>query len=146
MDHACEVPLVEQLRSVPEDYRTVRAIQWADDGRETGHQFIPVGFLMHRAAAEIERLQHDVSKAMANHSADLNGTPSPEAPETKAYYTGQGVYSYDHTGQRYCTDCSRKLVDDRNGQFDTFGGTICQWCGQSEPCPKHRSQPQERKE
>lgn len=56
-NQACEVPLVEQLRSIPEDYRTVRAIQWSEDGRETGHQFIPVGFIMHRAAAEIERLR-----------------------------------------------------------------------------------------
>lgn len=56
-NQACEVPLVEQLRSIPEDYRTVRAIQWSEDGSETGHQFIPVGFMMHRAAAEIERLR-----------------------------------------------------------------------------------------
>ena len=54
---ACEVPLVEQLRSIPKDYRTCRAIQWSDDGRETGHQFIPVGFMMHRAADEIDRLR-----------------------------------------------------------------------------------------
>ena len=54
---ACEVPLVEQLRSIPKDYRTCRAIQWSDDGRETGHQFIPVGYMMHRAADEIDRLR-----------------------------------------------------------------------------------------
>ena len=52
----CEVPLTEQLRSVPIDYRTCVAIQWAEDGTETGHQFIPVGFMMHRAADEIDRL------------------------------------------------------------------------------------------
>jgi hypothetical protein len=65
----CEVPLIEQLRDIPKDYRTVRAIQWDDDGRETGHQFIPVGFMMHRAAAElesqaaeIERLKEDAER------------------------------------------------------------------------------------
>ena len=56
-DQACEVPFVEQLRSVPKDCKTVIAIQWSDDGTETGHRFIPVGFMMHRAADEIERLQ-----------------------------------------------------------------------------------------
>ena len=54
---AHEVPLVEQLRGIPKDYRTCRAIQWSDDGRETGHQFIPVGVMMHRAADMIEALQ-----------------------------------------------------------------------------------------
>lgn len=54
---ACEVPLVEQLRGIPKDYRTCRAIQWSDDGRETGHQIIPVGFMMHRAADMIEALK-----------------------------------------------------------------------------------------
>jgi hypothetical protein len=53
----CEVPLTEQLRSIPKDYRTCRAIQWSDDGLETGHQFIPVGYMMHRAADEIDRLR-----------------------------------------------------------------------------------------
>ena len=55
-DQACEVPLIEQLRSIPKDYRTVRAIQWTEDGRETGHQYIPVGHMMHRAADELEKL------------------------------------------------------------------------------------------
>ena len=54
---AGEVPLVEKLRSVPKDYRTCVAIQWAEDGRETGHRFIPVGHMMHEAADEIERLR-----------------------------------------------------------------------------------------
>lgn len=53
----CEVPLVEKLRSVPKDYRTARAIQWASDGTETGHQFIPIGYMMHEAAEEIEQLR-----------------------------------------------------------------------------------------
>ena len=53
---ACEVPLVEQLRSVPKTFGAWRATQWSDDGRETGHQHIPVGYLFHRAADEIESL------------------------------------------------------------------------------------------
>ena len=62
-DGACEVPLIQQLRSIPKDYRTVRAIQWADDGRETGHQFIPVGHMMHRAADELEAAQLSQQRA-----------------------------------------------------------------------------------
>ena len=57
---ACEVPLVEKLRSIPKDYRTSVAIQWAEDGRETGHRFIPVGYMMHEAADEIEALQYSL--------------------------------------------------------------------------------------
>lgn len=57
MENCCEVPLIEKLRSIPKDYRTAVAIQWADDGRETGHRFIPVGYMMHEAADEIERLR-----------------------------------------------------------------------------------------
>lgn len=55
-NYTSEVPFIEQLRSIPKEYRVCRAIQWAQDGSETGHQFIPVGFMMHRAADEIERL------------------------------------------------------------------------------------------
>ena len=62
----CEVPLIEQLRSIPKEYRTVRAIQWSDDGRETGHQFIPVGIMMHRAADEIERLSGPKSEPVCD--------------------------------------------------------------------------------
>lgn len=65
-DQAYEVPFVEQLRSIPKDYRTCRAIQWSDDGRETGHQLIPVGFMMHRAADEIERLKAAASPTEAD--------------------------------------------------------------------------------
>ena len=54
---ACEVPLIEQLRSIPKEFRAVRPIQWAEDGRETGHQFIPVGHMMHRAADELEAVR-----------------------------------------------------------------------------------------
>ena len=51
---ACEVPFCEQLRSVPKEFRASREIQWAEDGTPTGHQFIPVGFMVHRAADAID--------------------------------------------------------------------------------------------
>jgi len=57
MDEASEVPFIQQLRSIPKDYRTCRAIQWDAFGREIGHQFIPVGYMMHRAADELEAAQ-----------------------------------------------------------------------------------------
>jgi hypothetical protein len=25
-------------------------------------------------------------------------------------------------------------------RYDTFGGTICEWCGNAEPCMRHRPQ------
>ena len=62
MDNCCEVPIVEKLRSVPKDYRTAVAIQWDEYGRETGHSFIPVGYMMHEAADEIERLNKELQK------------------------------------------------------------------------------------
>ena len=51
---ACEVPLTELLRDIPKDFRVVLPCQWSDDGRETGYRFIPVGYLMHRAANELD--------------------------------------------------------------------------------------------
>jgi DNA-binding GntR family transcriptional regulator len=53
-EQAKEVPLTEQLRSVPIDYRTSYAIQWDENGAETGHRFIQVGYMMHRAADAID--------------------------------------------------------------------------------------------
>jgi hypothetical protein len=61
-DIPCEVPIVEKLRSVPKDYRTCVAIQWSEDGRETGHRFIPVGYMMHESADEIERLRTQLAE------------------------------------------------------------------------------------
>jgi hypothetical protein len=52
-----EVPLIEQLRSVPIELRVTLEIQWAEDGTATGHRFIPVGYMMHRAADELDGLQ-----------------------------------------------------------------------------------------
>jgi hypothetical protein len=78
---AYEVPLVEQLRSIPKDYRTCRAIQWSDDGRETGHQFIPVGHMMHGAADMIEALQSAPAnaRAVAEKCAELCRDPKDYA-------------------------------------------------------------------
>jgi hypothetical protein len=61
VDRCCETPLEELLRGMPKDSRMTIAFQWAEDGRETGHQLIPVGRLMHEAADEIERLKQSVS-------------------------------------------------------------------------------------
>lgn len=61
---AVEVPLSEQWRVIPPAHRIVFPIQWASDGTETGHQFVPVGYMAHRTAdildsqqAELERLR-----------------------------------------------------------------------------------------
>ena len=51
---ACEVTLIEKLRSIDKDYRTSIAIQWSASGRETGHRFIPIGYMMHEAADALE--------------------------------------------------------------------------------------------
>jgi hypothetical protein len=61
----CETPLVDRLRMVPEDYRTSREIQWDSRGVPTGHQFIPVGYLMHTAANRIQALERDLNTTAA---------------------------------------------------------------------------------
>ena len=88
----CEVPLVEQLRSIPKDYRTWRAIQWDEDGRETGHQFIPVGYMMHRAADMIDALAVEQPKQnpaaqvalTGNRNATDLSAPAAAGPQTAA--------------------------------------------------------------
>src|SRR3990167_5704097 len=84
---AYEVPLVEQLRSIPKEYRTCRAIQWSDDGRETGHQLIPVGFMMHRAADMIEALQ---SATPRSEPANARAVALEEAAQIAHTYRGVG--------------------------------------------------------
>lgn len=99
----CEVPFVEQLRSVPEDFRASRVIQRADDGTPTGHQFIPVGVMFHRAAAEIERLQALRPEGRAPEwrhvpsSEDSLPDGSPVDPGTTLYaFNGaEGHWQYD---------------------------------------------------
>lgn len=72
MGNCCEVPLIEKLRSVPKDWRIIVANQWAGDGREIGHRFIPVGDIMYEAADEIERLRNAIRETLAEnaHLAD----------------------------------------------------------------------------
>lgn len=83
---AYAVPLVEKLRSVPKDYRTSVAIQWAEDGTETGHRSIPVGYMMHEAADEIEALQYslrldeDLIGTIQKIISRLNNRPTPNVP------------------------------------------------------------------
>ena len=69
MEGCCEVPLVERLRAVPKGYRTWIASQWAENGAETGHTHIPVGIMMHEAAAEIESLKAQLAEANNNHES-----------------------------------------------------------------------------
>lgn len=60
-DQAYKTPLIDLLRNVPKDHRTQWSIQWAEDGRETGHAICPIGRLAHEAAdriVELEALQH----------------------------------------------------------------------------------------
>jgi len=54
---AKDVPLMELLRKIPEDYRATIPFQWDENGAETGHHFIPVGKLAHKAAEELDRLR-----------------------------------------------------------------------------------------
>lgn len=123
----CEVPLTEQLRSVPKDFRTSRAIQWSEDGRETGHQYIPVGFMMHRAADEIEKLQHDLERSMANHNADLNGTTVSETRRCP-YCTSDNEGIRDTYFDQTCAGCVRRMggsalesVDEVLSIVETYG-------------------------
>lgn len=78
----CEVPLIEQLRSIPRDFRASRPIQWAADGTETGHQFIPVGYMMHRAANQIAKLQARLSE---REPVDRNAVLEEAALECEKY-------------------------------------------------------------
>ena len=66
---AREVPFDEQLRTIPKDLRAAFAIQWAADGTETGHRFIPIGYMAHKAAdtilalrARVEELEREMGK------------------------------------------------------------------------------------
>lgn len=70
----CAVPLVELLRTLPVDARHT----WTDsDGVKATH-WMPIGRYAHEAAdcidalkAERDELKHDVARALANHTADL---------------------------------------------------------------------------
>ncbi len=55
-EQACETPLLELAKSVPEDLRAEWPIQWWEDGTPSGHAMAPVGRYVHDLVAEIERL------------------------------------------------------------------------------------------
>lgn len=102
-EQAYEVPLVEQLRSIPVDYRTCREIQWAEDGTPTGHQFIPVGYMMHRAADELSAARRDAEELRKAAQFVIENLPG-------TLFNSLGRTSYDYGEQaRICAE--RNLVD-----------------------------------
>ena len=72
-----EKPIEEMLRGIPKDHRICIPFQWAEDGRETGHHYIPVGRHAHQAAAEIATLREALSRLVEVHDA-MGGMCSPE--------------------------------------------------------------------
>lgn len=64
-EQAAEVSIIEKLRSVPNEHRSCVAIQWAEDGTETGHRFIPVGYMMHEAADALESADKRIAELEA---------------------------------------------------------------------------------
>ena len=62
MNNQSEKPIEELLRGVPQDHRICIPFQWAEDGRETGHHYIPVGRHAHQAAAEIAALRQQLAE------------------------------------------------------------------------------------
>lgn len=107
----CEVPLIEQLRSVPKDCRTSYAIQWDEDGRETGHALLPVGFMMHRAA--------DALAAMTKRADD----------DELAYISLK----------KHVIDCGLEEIEP--GLFRNKRAEEAKWRTVYKACPKHQSLP-----
>lgn len=64
MSEAMEVPFVEQLRGVDKNFRASYAFQWSEDGTETGHHCVPVGYMMHKAADRIVELEAAITKTL----------------------------------------------------------------------------------
>ena len=62
MNNQSEKPIEEMLRGIPQDHRICIPFQWAEDGRETGHHYIPVGRHAHRAVDEIAALREELTK------------------------------------------------------------------------------------
>ena len=62
MNNQSEKPIEELLRGVPQDHRICIPFQWAEDGRETGHHYIPVGRHVHQAADKITALREELTK------------------------------------------------------------------------------------
>ena len=109
-DQACEVPFVEQLRSVPKDCKTVIAIQWSDDGTETGHRFIPVGFMMHRAADEIERLQAAQPEALKPDGPDGYAVVMDDKTSAPRGYWFTACYVRREPAEMVCKDTHSSRV------------------------------------
>jgi len=95
---ACAVPLQELLRSIPSNHRVCIPFQWAEDGTETGHHFIPVGVYMHAAADRI-----------ANHEAAL--TAAREEGARNSQFRPEGD---NHHNAMLCPYCNpdNKIVKD----------------------------------
>ena len=56
-ERACAVPLLERLRSVPQDWREIRRIGWCH------HRNVPYGHMLHEAADEITSLTAQLAEA-----------------------------------------------------------------------------------
>lgn len=70
MSGAMEVPFVEQLRGVDKGFRASYAFQWSEDGTETGHHCVPVGYMMHKAADHIDAQDKRIAE-LKNHREGL---------------------------------------------------------------------------
>ena len=64
MNNQSEKPIEELLRGIPQDHRICIPFQWAEDGRETGHHYIPVGRHVHQAADKITSLREQLAEAI----------------------------------------------------------------------------------
>ena len=62
MNNQSEKPIEEMLRGIPQDHRICIPFQWAEDGRETGHHYIPVGRHVHQAADKITALRKQLAE------------------------------------------------------------------------------------
>ena len=60
-----EKPIEELLRGIPQNHRICVPFQWAEDGRETGHHYIPVGRHVHQAADKITTLREQLKDCSA---------------------------------------------------------------------------------
>ena len=92
MENAQKTPLIDLLRGAPLNLRAQWEIQWADDGRPTGHAVSPVGRLMHEAANEIERLTKQNGSVSVD-SAFQQG--KKDCTDGVPHQAGRGV-SYDY--------------------------------------------------
>lgn len=63
MSETCkQTPLVELLQQVPRDSRLVVPCQWNEEGVATGYHMIPIGRMVHEAAAELEAMTKDADE------------------------------------------------------------------------------------